>query len=268
MKPARVLLVLIAALVLSSPGLLKAELLYDWNQSPLAPDGLWGTLPGGAIKNTVDDSQDIRAIDPGLPPSWQYLLDTAAAFWYVKDTAHDTHEFRLDLRGAPSMTVGQFAPQYVVLVDSAPGGASAGQHRYIPTGGIGLTGVDQIIAAEFSQTGGFSSVKIYTWNGLTFDAGVDLMSVGGRFDSEENDGKTLQWEVPFGALHTGPFQFSAATMDFQGPGDAGITYDLVGTVNMGANSIVPEPTSTSLLALGFGLALGWGWRRRKSITCH
>jgi hypothetical protein len=231
-------------------------MLYDWEQDP-PPLGVTVATLTSETKSAIDDSQDLRGIgSPWMP-----------AFWYASDVPNLKHIFRMDLRGAPTTGAGQSAAQYTLQVDSIPGqGANPGQHPYVATGGPGISGIDQVVAADFSETAGFTGVYLYQWNPYTgtFDDGIDILgpTINGQVDPTENGGKTLQLAIPFNRLGgSGPFQFSAATMNF----GTGTTYDIVGIINMGMNSIVPEPSSLALAAFGLTGIVAMIVRRRKGV---
>jgi len=258
---------ILLALLLPIPA--HADWLYDnWEQGTIPP-GDWGAI-SDASGPPVLSGRDIRAFAQFLMPPWigDSFWDQYSALYAVTDRANLFQAFRMDLKGTPTATGGNYAEYYVIAIDGVPGeGITLG----------GMEGIDRVIVSPWTGSE-IGAPLLFKWTGTGFDAGTPFSSIPGAawqygYWSTSNPpspppgaqpgyGYTLEWKLPIGQLGTGPFTIAGATLsslDIQ----TMTIYDQTPGISLGAASIIPEPSSVVLLGLGALGFLGYLARRRR-----
>ncbi len=258
---------LLALFALPAP--LHADWLYDnWQQGSIPPSD-WGTTsdPTGP-PGPAHTARDIRAFAQFLLPPYigDSFWDNYAALYAVTDRTNLFQAFRMDLKGEPSST--NYAEWYVIAIDGVPGeGITLG----------GMPGIDRVIASPWTGTQ-IGTPILFKWTGSGFDTGTPFDLIPNAdwqygywstsnpptppLGGEPGYGYTLEWKLPIGQLGPGPFTIAGATvssLDLQSM----TIYDQTAGINLGAGSIIPEPSSMVLLGLGALGVLGYLVRRRK-----
>jgi hypothetical protein len=148
----------------------------------------------------------------------------------------------------------QFAPEYSILIDNAPGGgtpADAGNYAALP-GGVGI---DQILDAHYVLATGWDARHRHNYIGPGAPDLTSLGSLGGQFNSSENAGggagSMLEWSIPVADLGSQPFTVYGATMDIGAPA----TFDYTGPLH------TPEPSTFAMMGI-MGLSAVAFLRRR------
>jgi len=257
---------ILLALLLPIPA--QADWLYDWNHLPPGDGGTASDPPEDLLVPPYMTGRDIRAFAQFI---WsQYGIDdafwnTKAALYAVTDRANLFQAFRMDLKGEPNSS--NYAPYYVIAIDGLPGeGVSMG----------GFEGIDRLIVSSWTGSN-LGEPLLFKWTGSGFDSGTPFSLISGAgwqygYWSTSNPppyapgtqpgyGYTLEWKLPIGQLGTGPFRIVGATA----AGDFGnfTIYDITSGIDLGAASIIPEPSSVVLLGLGALGFLGYLARRRR-----
>lgn len=247
----------------------SADWLYD--------NWLQGSLPEADYRAMADSSgpptltgRDIRAYAQYLypPHTEDSFWDTVSALYAVTDRGEGFQAFRMDLKGTPTATGGNYAEWYVIGIDGVPGqGISMG----------GFDGIDRLIVSPWTGSA-VGTPLLLKWTGTSFDDGTPFTAIPGAAwqygygntyypplfppPLTPGYGYTLEWKLPIGELGTGPFTIIGATAG--GTLEQFTIYDIAGGINLGAGSIIPEPSSVVLLGLGALGFVGYLIRRRKA----
>lgn len=246
----------------------SADWLYDnWEQGSL-PEADWGTTDDSS--DTPLTGRDIRAFAQFILPG--YIEDTFwnvyPAIYVVTDRGEGFQAFRMDLKGTPTATGGNYADWYVIGIDGVPG-----QGTFIG----GFDGIDRLIVSPWTGSA-VGTPLLLKWTGTGFDDGTPFTAIPGAdwqygYWSTSNPpppppsmnpgyGYTLEWKLPIGELGTGPFTIIGATAG--GTLEQFSIYDITDGILLGAGSIIPEPSSVVLLGLGALGFVGYLIRRRKA----
>ena len=182
------------------------------------------------------------------------------ALWYRYSSG--THYFRMDLREAPAEGVGQAAPDYLILLDTGPGGASYGDGTTDPElstlvaddGAGGLSGIDLIVDANWSFDGFYNNQDLHYYSpdgNLNFSGDTTVTGAGGAFRNTENLGLTLEWSVPYSALASLSFTMYGGAQRYAGPA----TYDFTEGMGVSGTNPAPEPGTLALMSVVGGMIL-------------
>lgn len=205
---------LIAGLVLLSCSV-QAQFSTDW-------DNWFGVTTQTDAVDVLDDYRDIRAVN--------HYYDGS-----------DYHYFRMVFEGGSGTDLILGATDYMINIDSAPGGQSAATSLYLASG---LAGIDQIVDVHMGGATLFSNAQPghdhYSSDGAN-GTNINFTIAGlASFGGDAQGGTSyLEWKVPKNILPVNSFTIYGSSLTI-----GGSTFDTTAGIQ-----VVPEPATFSLIAL-------------------
>ena len=217
---------LIVAGVLGWNGVAQALLFNDWNTDP----------------NVVST---VVTTDDSIGNSWNDITK----LWAV--TAVGDLYVRMDLSTAPAP--GNSAPDYMIYIDDAAGGVSAGQPGPASYVSAHASSVNKIMDAHIPLSPGPTTNHWHTYDAgeLTYNFTLAPLSTAIPASAYLQTGTILEWRVPTSVVNSGMVTLTGAAYNIQNL----ITFD---TAIL--SLVVPEPATGVLVAFAVAGAL---LRRRR-----